>query len=78
MTQVSAYFHKRLGEQYGTVNVFTEMLEKPETLDAARTKEDAEKIAFAAGYELRMPWRCDDELGEWYVAYGVKVPERES
>ena len=36
-----------------------------------------EKLAFAEGYELRMPWKGTDDYSDWVMTEGVEVPETE-
>ena len=42
----------------------------------ADTLQEAEKLAFTEGYELRMPWESVGEsITEWYAS-GVEIDER--
>ena len=50
---------------------------EPDFEGSAPSEKEAEKLAFAEGYELRMPWKGTDEYSEWVMTEGVEVPETE-
>ncbi len=51
--------------------------DEPDFAGSAPSEKEAEKLAFAEGYELRMPWKGTDDYSDWVMTEGVEVPETE-